>query len=211
MSSAKGGLISSPQIIQPLLDSPATMGMDSFVVNVLPVRLVSAPINVLMVGWVMRCLTSIWMHSWTTGINISLSWVRILGQWPRPPPDKDRVHVIYPMCWTHPHHVGFIRRNHHCPHAVVAHTHCHLAFWIWLRRRRWGHGDLLAVPMVRRCGWPSADLLCWVCRLGHARRLTVYSGVAYWGWFRNVTSISTVVAVATEVGILGVGLETEEQ
>ena len=65
--------------------------------------------------------------------------------------------------------------------------------------------------MVRRCCWPSADLPRCVCRLGHARRLTVYSGVAYWGWVRNVTGISAVVALAADVGILGVGLKTEQQ
>lgn len=102
--------------------------------------------------------------------------------------------------------MGCVRGNHYSPHAVITHAHCHLAFWIRFRRRRWGHRDLLSVPMVRGCSWPSADLFCCICRLGHAHRLTVYSGVAYGGWLRNVTGISTVAAVATEVGILRVGL-----
>lgn len=80
MSSTKGGLTGCSQIVQSLLDSPTTMGMDSFVVNVLPVRLISAPINVLIVAWVVRLLTSILDHSWTTGMPISLSRLRILGQ-----------------------------------------------------------------------------------------------------------------------------------
>jgi len=128
MSGVKGGLTGSSQIVQPLLDSPTTMGMDSFVVNVLPVCLVSAPIDILMIAWKVRRLTSKWNHSWTARINISLSRVRILGQRPRSSPNKDRVHIIYSVCWTHTPHMGCIRRNHHSPNTVVAHAHCHLAF-----------------------------------------------------------------------------------
>lgn len=129
MSRAKSRLTRSSQVVQPLLNSPTAVGMDAFVVNVLSVCLVRAPVNVLMTGRVVRCLTPIRNHTWTTGVHIRHAWVRILGQRTRPPPDKNRVHVIHPVCVTHASHVGDIRGNHHSPYVVIAHTHCHLAFW----------------------------------------------------------------------------------
>lgn len=209
MSRAKSSLTSSSQVVQPLLNSPTAVGMDAFVVNVLPVCLVRAPVNVLMTGGVVRCLAPVWNHTRTTGVDISYTRVRILSQRTRPPPDKNWVHVIHPVCLTHASHVGNIRGDHHSPHTVVTHTHCHLAFRKWFWRRWWRYSDLLSIAMVWGCAGPSTDLLCWICCLGHARRLTVYSGVAYWRWLRNVPCISTIAAVATVVGILGIGLETE--
>lgn len=129
MSNAKGGLTSS-QIVQPLLDSPTAVGMDSFVVNVLPVSLVSAPIDVLVVDWEMRCLTAIRQPSWTTGVNISLSRMRILSQGPWSSPEKDRVDIIHPVCWTYAPHVGCVRGNHHSPNVVIANANCHLTFLV---------------------------------------------------------------------------------